>query len=546
MAILRNVYITFLFIASGGFLFGYIIGLNSHIVTAGQLLCTEDWKGGTGSWTSSGYRQCYRFNGLDKSIFSSLSFIGAAISSLICYRVADSLGRKIEMQVGAALYFAGAVIAAASPVLWGIYVGIVVYGLGIGFAMHSGPVYIAEISPADVRGRMVCAIEAVVILGILFGFLFGYVFSGEENYGWRLSLLVAALVAPSMGIGISFMPQSPRSSVLKAVRNGGLLGAQDRPMNEARAALTFFRRATTYEEIEEELQSIFSFTSDSVIRCASRARDTFQYPRPLVIGCGIVFLQQITGQPSIFYCITTIFPNIFKDVGFVALGNLAPCALGNLGPCYSFVKLFATLFTVWRVDRYGRRVLLFIGITMMAIALVALGVAFLFQQCSVPGVSIRDCKQSDISLPQEWASVILVALMLYVLGYQVGFGPISWLLVAEIFPLNIRGAALSIAVFVNFSSNVGMVLTQEVLTDYITPSGMLLIYFCFSFVSIFFVRKIVPETKGKSLEEIEADFTSRVMKSGPSDQNVSQSQISRGSSTRSLSSATLNSVMSLS
>jgi len=338
----------------------------------------------------------------------------------------------------------------------------------------------------------------VVVFGIFLGFLFGAVFSGIENYGWRFSVLVSAIFALIMELGITIVPQSPRFAVLKAVRNGSLLGTQDGPMNEARAALKFFRRAETIEEIEEELQSIFDDASTSVGTRVARTRDTFQYPRPLLIGCGMVFLQQITGQPSVLYFAT----NIFKDAGLDSSAALNSVGVG-------FVKLIATLFTVWRVDKYGRRFLLFVGITMMAISLAFLGTAFIFQECEKPHTPLKDCKQEDVGLPKEWALATTAALMLYVSGYQVGFGPISWLLISEVFPLNVRGAALSLAAVVNFASNISMTLTQEVLQEALTPSGVFFGYGVLAIVSLLFVWGIVPETKGKSLEEIENELCGR-------------------------------------
>merc|ERR1719326_1557690 len=101
------------------------------------------------------------------------------------------MGRKLEVQLGAGFYLFGATVAATAPALWGVCVGFTLYGVGIGFAMHAAPIFIAEISPAEVRGTLVSAKEAVVVLGIFFGFLFGFIFSGIQPYGWRLSTLVS-------------------------------------------------------------------------------------------------------------------------------------------------------------------------------------------------------------------------------------------------------------------------------------------------------------------------------------------------------------------
>lgn len=210
------------------------------------------------------------------------------------------------------------------------------------------------------------------------------------------------------------------------------------------------------------------------------------------------FLQQITGQPSVLYFAT----DIFKDAGFGTWASLPAVGVG-------FVKLLATLFTVTRVDKCGRRTLLFFGITMMAVALAALGTAFLFQTCRTPGKSIQECDETDVRLPQEWGLATFVALMLYVSGYQVGFGPITRLLISEVFPLNVRGSSFSIVVVLNFVTYITMTLTQEVLLEALTPSGVFFGYCALCLVSILFVWAVVPETSGKSLEQIEGELTGR-------------------------------------
>jgi len=498
MAGLRNVYLAFVFIALGGLLFGYIIGITSNVVTAGQLICPDGWRGAVGTWTSEGFRQCYKLDPLEKGLISSLNLIGALISSLVCFRFADSMGRKLEVQIGAALFFAGAVIAGAAPNLAMISAGFTVYGLGIGFAMHAAPVYIAEISPADVRGTLVSAKEAVVVLGIFLGFFFGFVFSSTNTIGWRFMVLVSAAFALVMEVGIAFIPQSPRFLVLRAIREGGLLGGDEELMQRASAALVFYRAAASPAEVAGELQAMRADMAETVGTQAAKCTDAFRYPLPLCIGCGLVFLQQVTGQPSVLYFATSIF----KSAGFGSSAALSSTGVG-------FVKLLATLFTVWRVDQYGRRLLLFVGISMMAAALTVLSVAFLFRECRTPGVSVAACEASDVGLPRGWAISTVVALMVYVSGYQVGFGPIGWLMISEVFPVSVRGAALSLAAMVNFGSNIGVTLTQEVLQRALTPAGVFFVYLALSLVSLAFVAGLVPETKGKTLEEIEAMLAGR-------------------------------------
>merc|ERR1719215_2599080 len=152
-------------------------------------------------------------------------------------------------------------------------------------------------------------------------------------------------------------------------------------MEEAGAALQFFRRETSPNEVNQELETMRQEIAESVGTDVAKWTDAFKYPMPLLIGCGLVFLQQVTGQPSVLYFAT----NIFKSAGFGSSAALSSVGVG-------LVKLLATLFTVWRVDQYGRRKLLFIGISMMAVALILIATAFIFRECQTPGVSLQDSK----------------------------------------------------------------------------------------------------------------------------------------------------------
>merc|ERR1719188_2521009 len=140
---------------------------------------------------------------------------------------------------------------------------------------------------------------------------------------------------------------------------------------------------------------------------------------------------------------------------------------------------------------------------MMTVTLALIGTAFLFRECLTHDVDLAHCEAADLGLPKPWAFATVGGLMVYVSGYQVGFGPIAWLLIAEVFPLQARGAALSIAAIVNFGANIGMTLTTQVLQDALTPAGVFFGYLVFCFVSILFVKFVVPETKGQTLEQIE-------------------------------------------
>merc|ERR1719456_595555 len=296
-----------------------------------------------------------------------MTLFGAVAALVVLCLFGDGLSRKAEALGAAALYVGGAGLAALAPVFWATLAGLLVYGVGVGLAMHAAPLYIAEVTPADVRGAFVGAKEAVIVLGIFLGFAVDILFGGMDQ-GWRLMLGSSAILGACMGLGVALLPRSPRWLALRASQQRGdaLLG---RPYTEeARQSLRFYRGGASDEDIERELESI------SVMdREPARWYQAFQYPWPLFIGCSVVLLQQISGQPSVLYFANTIF---------TAAGFADSAAYSSTG--VGCVKLIATLLTVWRVDRYGRRVLLQTGIVM-----------------------------------------VLVALMVSVSGYQVGFGPIA-------------------------------------------------------------------------------------------------------------------------
>lgn len=213
--------------------------------------------------------------------------------------------------------------------------------------------------------------------------------------------------------------------------------------------------------------------------------------RALSIGCGIVLLQQLTGQPSVLYYATTVF----KYAGFGSSASLQPVLVG-------IAKLLFTLGSAFTVDRLGRKRLLYIGISMMLVALIALAISFSQRYCTLD-VPLDQCATDDVALPSSYGTLAIISLMAYVSGYQIGFGPIAWLLISELFPLRARGRALSVAASTNFLSNILVTITFKYLLDALTPSGAFGLYGALCIVSLIFVKARVFETKGLTLEEIE-------------------------------------------
>ena len=397
-------------------LFGYDIGSTSVVLTQLQDENTSGTK-----WYDT-----VANSAILQGLITSTGVIGAMVGSIIIFNLADDLGRKRTLLCSSILYLSGALVEAYSGYpsfnkvvgISVLLVGRALYGLGCGFAMHGAPAYIGEMAPPSIRGLLVSLKEAFIVLGMTLGYIIGYCFKNTSG-GWRYTYGLASIFATIFFAGMWSLPYSSRWLALKG------------RTEEAQESMRFVSPDITEEEIEEMLRAAdqaaklqkrydeegdhdderddanathFPFCSrlaNGVIREWRR----FQPPAvraALIAGIGVVIFQQITGQPSVLYYANSIFDSI---------GLSGTASIG-----VSIFKLAMTLGTTITVDRYGRKVLLYIGCTSMLIALVLLTVLF--------------------ALPTTTATqyAILAALFIYIGGYQIGFGPIAWLFISEIFP----------------------------------------------------------------------------------------------------------------
>lgn len=511
-----SAFLIFFFPALGGLLFGYDIGATSAVITQLE----------SSAYSGVSWYETVDDSSLLQGTITSIGMLGAMLGSMTCFAVADDLGRRRSLLLASLLFMLGSVTEAISgDSSWDATTGIsvlitgrLVYGYGCGFAMHGAPAYIGEMAPASIRGLLVSLKEAFIVLGMVLGYTIGYLYSETES-GWRSTYLWACPIAVVMMCGMAYLPYSARWLALKG------------RINEARHSLKFVIPNLPESEVDAirevaqkaaESQSNTSWTADW-----NRLSAPSVMPA-LVAGVGLVFLQQVTGQPSVLY----YADSIFTDVGLSTIASIA----------VSVFKLVATLFATFTVDNYGRKLLLYIGCSLMLIALLVLGTAFLF-----PYTSADECyaytTEATCSSACAWSSscdddcisagydddnctccgtdgidtqkaVILTALFVYIGGYQVGFGPISWLLISEIFPLEVRGKAVSIAVVTNFFWNTVMTFFFPVEIEIIGSSATFYIYALILVGGIYFIFYRVPETKGLSLEEIE-DFFLRSSKLQP-------------------------------
>ena len=437
----RFVFIAALFAALGGLLFGYDTG-----VISGALIFIK--------------REFGLTTAAEEIVVSGV-LLGATIGAIIGGKAADFFGRRRVLLVTAAIFGIGALTSAIAPSPAILIVSRVVLGLAIGLASTNVPVYLSEVAPAHARGWVVSLFQLAVTIGIVIAYLTDYAFAGMEGWRWMLGLaVVPALV---FGAGMFFLPETPRWLI-----RGGQHEVAHRVLIRIREL------ADVDVEIEEIKASLAQQTE------SGRWVDLLsQQVRPaLIVGLGLAIFQQITGINTVIY----YAPKILQAAGFNSASG-AILATAGVG----VVNVGMTIIAMFLVDRAGRRPLLLVGIAGMIVTLGMLGLSF---------------RISNQSVQLAWIAVI--CLMGYVASFAISLGPIFWLMIAEIYPLKIRGLAEGMAATFNWGSNLLVSLTFLTLVEKLGASSTFLLYAFASVASWLFAYYLVPETKGRTLEEIEA------------------------------------------
>ncbi|KAK8478558.1 hypothetical protein V6N11_028253, partial [Hibiscus sabdariffa] len=457
-----SVIVPFLFPALGGLLFGYDIG-----ATSGATISLQSPALSGTTW--------FNLSAVQLGLVVSGSLYGALLGSLLVFPIADFLGRRRELIIAALLYLLGGALTAYAPGLSVLLVGRLLYGLGIGLAMHGAPLYIAETCPSQIRGTLILK-ELFIVLGILLGYFVGS-FQIDAVGGWRYMYGSSAPVAFLMGLGMWSLPPSPRWLILRVVQGKASL---QEFKEKAILALSKLRgRApgdeASVKQIEDTLTSVKSAYMEQ--ESEGNILEVLQGPslKAFIIGGGLVLFQQITGQPSVLYYAGPIL----QSAGFSAAADAT-----RLSVVVGLFKLLMTWIAVAKVDDLGRRPLLIGGVGGIALSLFLLCAYYKFLG--------------------EFPYVAVAALLLYVGCYQISFGPISWLMVSEIFPLRTRGKGISLAVLTNFGSNAIVTFAFSPLKELLGAENLFLLFGAIALLSLLLVVLYVPETKSLSLEEIES------------------------------------------
>ncbi len=428
--------------ALGGLLFGYDTG-----VISGAILFIQNQ---------------FSLSATMEEIVVSSVLVGAVMGAVIGGALTDRFGRRGMIILAGNIFTVTAIGTALAPTVTWLIAARVVSGIAIGIASFISPMYIAELVPSKVRGSLVAVNMLAITTGIVAAYLVDYAFSAV--HGWRFMFGLAAIPSIILVIGMWRLPDSPRWLISKS------------RVDEARRVL---QRVRTDLDVNPEIADIQKSMEDQGV---GGMKGLFQpsLRMPMIVGLGLAIFQQITGINTVIY----YAPTIFKFAGIAATG---PAILA--GAALTMVMWVFHVLAIFLLDRIGRRPLLLVGVGGQIIGLAILGAAFQFQQ-----------------LATLKSYIAIGGLVIYVTCFAFGLGPIFWLLISEIYPLKVRGAAMSAATVTNWALNLAVAITFLTLVGVLGHAGTFWLYGVIAIGAWVFFYLLVPETKGKSLEQIEAHW----------------------------------------
>jgi sugar porter (SP) family MFS transporter len=386
----------------------------------------------------------------------SVVLIGCMFGAGLAGTISDRVGRKRFMIVSAVLFFVSALGCAFPRNILEFVVFRFVGGLGIGSASILAPLYIAEVSPARIRGALVSVNQMAIVTGILLAYFVNWAFAEIGPSNWRWMYGTGALPAVAfLGLLLS-VPESPRWLV-KMGREPEALGVLSR-VNDAAAAAA-------------EVQSI----KETLLLEKGSLAELFRpgFRRALFIAVVLAILQQITGINAILY----YAPRIFERAGFARISAIGQSTI------VGFVNMLFTVVAIVLVDKVGRKPLLLTAAAGMGVSQLLLGAAFKVEHLA--------------------GSAILLLILLYIAFFAMAMGPIVWVVMSEIFPTRMRGSAMAIATVALWIADFAVTLSFPVIADRLNETTAFWSYALMCAVDFLFMLFLLPETKGKTLEEIE-------------------------------------------
>jgi SP family sugar:H+ symporter-like MFS transporter len=446
----------------GGFMFGY----DSGVING----------------TQKGLESAFDLGKLGVGVNVGAILVGSAIGAFGAGRLADAIGRRNVMMLAAVLFLVSAIMAGAANSSAVFIIARIIGGLGVGAASVISPVYISEVTPANIRGRLSSVQQVMIITGLTGAFVANFLLAryaggstadfwmGEP--AWRWMFWLQAIPAAIYFVALLAIPESPRYLVVKG-RDA-----------EAHAVLTrLFGPAEADRKVAEIRASLAADhhkpkLSDLVDKASGRIR-------PIVwAGIGLAVFQQLVGINVVFYYGATLWEAVGFSEDYALQTNILSGVL-SIGAC---------LFTIATVDRIGRKPLLLVGSAGMAVTLAIVAYAF--------STAVTDAAGA-VSLPGNNGVLALVAANLYVIFFNLSWGPVMWVMLGEMFPNQIRGSGLAVSGFAQWIANAAVSVSFPALA--VSP-GLAITYYGYAFfalVSFFFVRALVTETRGRELEDMQ-------------------------------------------
>ncbi len=443
----------------------WLVLVGAVISTAGVLFGYDQ---GVISGALSGIEKDFDTSTTTLEIITSWVTLGALVGALIAGVTADRFGRRATVIAAGVLFIGGALVEAVAPGSAVLVIGRLIVGFAVGIASVAAPLYAAEMAPTHLRGRFVSGYQ----LGITFGIFIAYLVDELLDAGdWRVMLGASAVVGVVLIVLILPLPDTPRW-YLKAGRR-----------DDARAALVKVAGdpdpdATIAEQVAAE---------DGERQASWGVAFSQRWRKPLMVGVGLAVFQQITGINAIIY----YADKIFDAAGFETVAQQTAATTWAVGA----VNVLATLIAVAFVDKLGRKPLLLAGLIGMGLSLTAVGVSFL----ELGDVSLAGSSQKVSAA----GTLTLVALVVYIASFAFSMGPVVWTIINEIYPREVRGRMVSIATAVNWFS---AWLVSQFFLSLVNAIGEPATFWLFASlcgIAFLWIWRKVPETKGRSLEEIE-------------------------------------------
>ncbi len=404
-------------------------------------------------------RSQFHLTSVQTEIAVSVVLAGALIGAAVGGYLGDRFGRRSTLLATALTFGAFGMLTGLANGFLIFFISRLLVGAAVGVSSMIAPLYIAELAPEKYRGALVTLNQIAISTGVVVAYYVDYLLAGSAN--WRWMFMSAVLPSIVLLAGVLYLPETPR-----------WLAARGR-FEEAEAILC---RVEGTEEVQRDLSELREVTATDRLK----VKDLFQrrFRRPLIVGVVLAIIQQVTGVNTIVY----YAPTIFRMVGFSSdsVAILATFIIGFVGLCFTIIAMFL-------LDKIGRRPLLFASLIGMALSLLHL--SYLLSRTG----------------PAKWQ--VFVDIIVYLAAFDLGLGPVFWLLISEIYPTTVRAQAMSLATVTVWAFDFLVAATFLTLVERLGMSRCFLLFAVLCLLALVFSVVMVPETRRKTLEEIEKSWS---------------------------------------